>query len=408
MPDPHKFDLRRSRPPAPPPPPASSGDKARRPRVPFAGFLEPGQVVKEEHLTPYEREQYRKLGVQPGTAVPGNLSEVIREIHDESAPALDLPPDFQVKQPDVVDIEQLTPQQQRQVRAIISQAAEQERRIADIPVVPGAAPGVNEAITTASSGPGDDTQIRANPHSGVFIHHDRVDDMPAEAEAYFRRNIPSAPVWPRQEQPQPEPAPADAIETATAAGEARYCPHCGWDQTMRDGIEVTNADKDGFLWSILGGPEKRFIKQFELLGGKVLVEFRTLSSRESDMTVLQISHDHRAGRLFGDVNWFQRWMDYRLAFGLASLTLAGKQGKVYVGPDSLDDVDYDRPVDENGKELPGTPLPALWDYVESNHLHNESLRKAVSLAYTGFTDLVKKMEANYSNPDFWRGIGSPA
>jgi hypothetical protein len=143
------------------------------------------------------------------------------------------------------------------------------------------------------------------------------------------------------------------------------------------------------------------------MGGKVTLNFRTLTSDEADQALLQVAHDYRAGRLAGDINWWQRWMDYRLAMGLESVTIDGV-GKPYVGPASLADVEFDPPVDEDGVPLPGTAYPALWEHLQSRHLYNESFRKAVSLAFASFADLVRKLEANIDNADFPWGIGAPA
>ena len=83
-------------------------------------------------------------------------------------------------------------------------------------------------------------------------------------------------------------------------------------------------------------------------------------------------------------------------------------GKSYVAPDSLADVEYDKPQDAQGNEQPGTPFPALWENLEKNHLHHESFRRAVSLAYASFVDLNKKMENRYDDRDFWQGIEARA
>jgi hypothetical protein len=246
-----------------------------------------------------------------------------------------------------------------------------------------------------ASAPAAPLQAGSLPLGQVYVHHGRVEELPPEA---IRPAAPAAP-------PSGEPPPGQMTETG--AGDARFCPHCGWNQAVTDGIEVTSADKYAFLWSVLGGPDKRFTKQFDLMGGHVVLLFRTLTAHEADGTLLQIGHDYRQGRISGDTNWWQRWMDYRMSFALESITLANV-GKTYIGPDSLDAIDYDSPVDKDGNELPSTVYPALWEHLEKNHLYNESLRKAVSLAYASFVDLTRKLENNYNNRDFWQGIGAPA
>jgi hypothetical protein len=426
------FDLRRPKPPPPPPPAAApaAGGGLRPP----PGFLAPGQIIKPEHLTPYERQQLEQLGVAPGTPVPGDLADIIRDIRSESAgdpTQLPVPPDFRVPSPTVVDVADLTPQERARVQAAISQAAEQARRLAEIPTVPGASPGVNEAIRQAElsrsrtepqapavsviddrltpKSPPAEAPTRpyvppgTMPPGAVYVHQGRVDTLPDDALRRFAQPPPEAPA--PGEPPPGEPPPGTLSDAG--AGDARACPHCGWDLALPDGIAPTDADKYTFLWSILGGPDKRFTKQHELMGGQVLLNFRTLTSREADLTLLQIAQDYREGKLHGNVSWMQRWMDYRLSFALESITVA-RVGKTYIGPDSIDEIEYDRPVDAEGGPLPGTPYPALWEHLESKHLYNESLRRAVSLAYASFVDLTKKLENNYDNPDFWRGIEARA
>lgn len=424
MPEPKKpLNLKKQRPPAPPPP-AQAQPGARRT---LPGFMAPGEIVRPEGLTPFERAQFEKLGVAPGTPVPGDLANIVAEIRGEADPlaSLGLAPDFQVAVPKTVEVDDLTPEQQARVRAVIAETAAMASAIGDIPTVPGAGAGVNEAIAAAAEmdrirrGPSvslvDDritgnqaTPPPASPPPGprptlqagalapgqAYVHRGRVEDLPPEATAR------------PQQAATPPPAATDPA-SETGAADARNCPHCGWDQTLRDGIDPTDVDKYGFLWSILGGPEKRFTKQYELMGGQILLNFRTLTSREADLALLQIAHDYRRGEIAGNTDWWQRWMDYRMAFALESITSAAA-GKTYVGPDSLDDIEYDPPAGPDGKPLPSTPLPALWEHLEGSHLYNESLRRAVSLAYAGFVDLVKKLENNYENPDFWRGIAEPA
>jgi hypothetical protein len=428
------LDLRKPKappPPAPPqppaaaPPPAVPGPASWRP---LAGFLPPGEPIRLENLTPMERANFEKLGVTEGTVVPGNLGDIMAEIRSESDPDhvdLPLPADFRLAEPRVIDAGTMTPEQQARVRGIIAEAGEKARQIADIPVIPGAAPGVNEAIARAEmdrinarTDRGDaarvsvvDDRITRNPAAqpqvtvragtiptgGVYVHKGRVDELPAEAA----RRV----AGPGAADGPPEPPPGEM--TATGAGDARHCPHCGWDLSNPSMTALTDADKYGFLWSVLGGPDKRFTRQFELMGGRMVLNFRTLTSREADLALSQVAADVRAGDIPGDITWMQRWLDYRLAFALESIVVDGL-GKTYVGPSSIDEIEYDAPVDADGNGLPGTPFPALWAHVQEQHLYNESLRRTVCFAYASFVDMVKKMEANYENRDFWRGIGGPA
>jgi hypothetical protein len=440
MPGPaNPFDLRRPRPPAPPPPAASAQPaQGQRRSGPPSGFLPVGGVspmIDTTKATPYVKQQLQKLGVAPGTPVPGNLAQIIQGIREESEDVgLPLPPDHNVGMPQVVDIDQLSPDQKSRVRAIIAEAADVQRRLAETAPIAGVGPGVNEAIQFAQQYAQQGAQPAINvvddrpahiidnknqaaaphpsptragsiPPGGAYVHRGRIDDIPPEVAQQARPAAatppPPTPGPPPPTHGQAEPAPGTM--TDTGAGDARFCPHCGWNQALVDGVEPTRDDKYGFLWSILGGPGRRFERAYPLMGGNVVLTFRTLSSEEADAALHQIALDYRAGRLAGNSNWIERWLDYRLAFSLAAIDTKGV-GRTYKGPATLAEVEYDPPPGESES----TPLPALWDNLMTWHLHHESLRRAASLAFASFTDLVKKLEAQYDNGDFWEGIEAHA
>jgi hypothetical protein len=435
MPGPAKpFDLRRPRPPAPPPPsaPAQPAQGQRRSGPP-PGFLPVGGVtpmIDTTNATPYVKQQLEKLGVAPGTPVPGNLAEIIRDIREEADDVgLPLPPDHNVGMPQVVDIDQLGPDQKARIRAIIAEAAEAQRRLSATPLIADAGPGVNEAIRFAQQAVQptinvvDDrpshiidnknqaaaprtspTRAGSIPPGAAYVHRGRVDDIPPEVTPPARQAAAPPPPTPGPPPPTHGPAePAPGTMTDTGAGDARFCPHCGWNQALVDGVGPTADDKYGFLWSVLGGPGRRFERAYPLMGGNIVLTFRTLGSGEADAALHQIALDYRAGRLAGDNNWIERWLDYRMAFALASIDVRGV-GRTYEAPATLDEVEYDPPAGEGDS----TPLPALLDHLTSGHLHHESLRRAASLAFASFTDLVKKLEAQYDNGDFWKGIEAHA
>jgi hypothetical protein len=249
------------------------------------------------------------------------------------------------------------------------------------------------------------------PPGGVYVNHGRTAEIPPEAfqaaaaarqAAQPARELPELPEnSPRTpiESQRPSAEPPPGRMTDTGAGDARHCPHCGWDQARVDVAEATEFDKQTYLISVLGSPDARFTKEYPLYAGKVIVTFQSLGSDEEDQILHQVALDWRHGKLRGDVDWVQRWMDYRMALSLQTIAVEDV-GKTYVAPVA---VEYDR-VDGEVE----SPAPALWDHLNGSILRHSGLRRAASLAFASFVDLNKRLEANYDNPDFWQGIEAHA
>lgn len=178
--------------------------------------------------------------------------------------------------------------------------------------------------------------------------------------------------------------------TSSGALELTNCPHCGWKLDRADPEDPSDVDKANFVQSILG--QIPFKKAYSLLNDKLVVEFRTLTSEESDLVFTQASYDAQQLQISDEGKYFRTIADYRLCLGLACIKFQDKTTRF---PESLDDWKLDAPKDRN------TKLKPLTIKLYSSELKLESLRRAISTQFFRFQRLVEKLEAHVDSPDFW-------
>jgi hypothetical protein len=203
-------------------------------------------------------------------------------------------------------------------------------------------------------------------------------------------HVTSTPIQPVTVPPAPVEEPVPPITPPTPTG-ATMCEHCGWPVGKCDLTDPTPMDKQQFVASILG--QKRFYKIYELLGGKIRVMFRTLTTDEMDTVVKQLVNDWNDAKISGPAHSVAEALKYQMALGLQSITTHVGLKDIPV----MTDFDYDPTAKE-------TPLPDIQAYVQENALLNESMRRIVSKAYGHFLDTVSKLESMAENADFWSAI----
>ncbi|NDD53306.1 hypothetical protein EBZ39_05440 [bacterium] len=176
-----------------------------------------------------------------------------------------------------------------------------------------------------------------------------------------------------------------------------FCPRCGWDMQQKFDVEVTDRDKEDFLVTILGG--SRFTRKFELMGGKIVLEFRSMLADENFDVQRQLLLDQNDGLILSEAEWFLRMFEYRMACSLAAVYDAN--GKPLVIVPELKEFK----VVANPDKPNHTALPGAREFVHSKALSHEVTRRLAATHLRKFQRLVEAMEAMALEPSFWNGIG---
>lgn len=176
-----------------------------------------------------------------------------------------------------------------------------------------------------------------------------------------------------------------------------FCPRCGWDMQQKFDVEVTDRDKEDFLVTILGG--SRFTRRFELMGGKIVLEFRSMLADENFDVQRQLLLDQNDGLILSEAEWFLRLFEYRMACSLAAVY--DVNGKPLVIVPQLSDFKIEINPDKPNQ----TALPAAREFVHAKALSHEVTRRLAAAHLRKFQRLVEAMEAMALEPSFWNGIG---
>jgi hypothetical protein len=191
------------------------------------------------------------------------------------------------------------------------------------------------------------------------------------------------------EKPEESPAePAPNTEKVTVIN----CVHCGWPVGTSEPTEPTPKDKQVFVAALLG--QKRFTKEYPLLGGQLRVTFRTLTVEENDLVIKQLMKDWNDGKISGPAHSVVEATKYQLALALGAIETNVGQSTI----PALEDYDFDTPKE-------GTILPDVVAYVQKMAMPSEPIRRIVSKAYGHFIDTVTKLEAMAEHSDFWQATG---
>jgi hypothetical protein len=178
-----------------------------------------------------------------------------------------------------------------------------------------------------------------------------------------------------------------------------FCPRCGWDMQQKYDVEVTDSDKEDFLVTILGG--SRFTRNFELLGGKLVLQFRSMLADENFDVQRQLLLDQNDGLILSEAEWFLRMFEYRMACSLAAVYDAN--GKPLVIVPQLSDFKLEL---KSAPDKPNqTALPIAREFVHTKALAHEVTRRLAASQLRKFQRLVEAMEAMALEPSFWNGIG---
>jgi hypothetical protein len=381
-PTPRKLgDIRKARTPATQPPPggipaALAGAVGQFPMM-------PGTVK----LTEMEKNVLKKHGWKEGDPIPQSLPNLYAATQAAQASADEMPDiatgeeNFQVSMPAEQKFADLPAAKKGELAQALRDAKIQgemfQRRQSS--QIEDAGPGLNAAIDVAMSAP-------QTPASAVI-----VDDLSPQTVAA-----------PPQSKPIP-PTDKD-LDAAPGAGGAvapTHCKNCGHEYGRE--IEVEATDEDKLRWLVAQESGQRFTKTYNLLGGRVVVTFRTLTSKESDMAWRQVavdgSRDLRSNTIETEDSYWRNLMTYRMVLGVARLWTPTQ------GPQENPELD-DWQVDREDYPAPNTKVYALLPAVTQALFPSENLRRQVGNAFHLFQLLAGHLEANAMNDVFWNGIES--
>lgn len=197
-----------------------------------------------------------------------------------------------------------------------------------------------------------------------------------------------------QEQEESKSSDTDnSVPSAGGVQERTNCQHCGWDLSKADPEAPDELDKLNFIQSILG--QIPFKKSYDLLGGRVQVVFRTLSSAESDMAFTQIAYDVGKGAVLDEGQYFRTITDYRMCLGLSLFKSDSESIEL---PNGVEEWKTDTVPAKATKLI--HIVPAVYERV----IRSEPIRRGVATCFFRFQRLVEKMEAHFDDPNFWPAI----
>jgi hypothetical protein len=327
--------------------------------------LPTGRMMPKVQLSETELADMMKVpGWREGDPIPEGMADALAKVRAEieATPIvppvpLDTPPVMPAGYVDVATLPKERQAEYEELGQFLAAAREANVRVANEErmSVPGAGPGINDAIL-----------------GNTTIEIDLEDDVT-----------------------EPEPTPKRS-KTADLLGlnalEISHCPHCHWQLSDPDVEDPTPAERQRYLQAVLG--LKPFDQIITLYGGAVEATFRELRPGELD-AVFMAAFSRQAEDPENDARaqTFAEWVDrYRLCLQLTHLRL-GDQPMVL-------------PKDLNGWKLDATvsdvdAVRAAADSVFSTVVNTESLGRAMMAALGRFCRLVAKLEVSADRPDFW-------
>lgn len=400
--------------------------------------LAPGQVIRagasnQPAMTPMELAALTEMGWKPGDPIPESIPPEIvaiaTQIRNEALrPVPPIDPATPPTKLEVVDISQVSPQKQAEVRQALRDAADYLRTPQAPPRV-SKAPPPEENVTVASQAipgwtpPGDPgykpsiptyPDLRRKPAQPVVPEPEPESEptdplaalgVSAEQLEGTDQLIVELPTT-REAQPKVQVAetPAETPSETGATPALTDCPHCGWQLHLPDIAEPGYSEKQSFLQSILG--QKPYVREYSLLGGALTVRFRTLTVKEIDVIYHQVFLERERGTIQTIDDYWERINRYRLYLQtcqVASATFRHDLPDGYsqeTNPFAEAHWQFDPPEDPRE-----TGLPIIEGYFVEHVLSTEHLNRAVNNQCLRFNRLVAKLEALMDNSDFWKPTG---
>ncbi len=345
------------------------------------------ELVENPYVSDFTKATLEQFGWKVNDPIPADLGELLLQIRDK------LPPSKRIDV--LIDAELMTEEDVEKVKNSLKVAkdAGKKKEVAEKlkEATADMAPSVAEAYKKMM-----ETQI--------------VDDR-ADAFASAPTSSPTAPqpdvviAQAADDEKAVAPAATPAEETLPPpTGDVEgpmailpFCPRCGWNMQQKFDVDVSEADKEDFLATLLGG--NRFTRDYELAGGRMVVRLRSLLADENFLIQRQLLLDQNAGEIFSEAEWFLRLSEYRLVCSLEAII--DSSGKPTMLNPVLADVKFTPPEDQPNQ----TALPTARQFINTKALAHEVTRRLISTHLRRFQRLVEALEAMALEPSFWNGIG---
>lgn len=377
-----------------------------------------GQIAPSS-LTEIERKTLEASGWTPDIALPTSqegLKQLQAEVASMSEVDVPLPVDPRTpafKPPAAVPMSSLPTDKQNQLKATLAGIADDEkRRQATARREQELAQQETKIKGMASAGSAAERAVREFDKKVAAA-------LPKEPDGFEVEIEPPAPTVTRRDEParRDEPVhrdePGHRGETGVGGAMLSHCPHCSWDLAVPDVEEPPYADKMGFLHCLMG--ETPYAKAYPLFGNNVEVTFRTLTTRELDVIYKQAYADRQAGKLPGEIDYWERVNRYRLMLQLQCFKTFGAKGFVKDLPDGYSKTANPSCTgvwvneEREAQLLPDeTGIPAIEQWIVEEVLKTEAVFRVVNNTCNQFNRLVAKMEAMSDNSDFWNPTGEPS
>jgi hypothetical protein len=383
-------------PPMPVPPPAAAAPAAAAPPELRNGPPLPlGRAVRIPEgakLTNFERRHLEAqadvpAGVRTASAEAVAEAGVYRPPVDPNTPPVAFDP---------IDIARLKPDQQARVHAELAQA--QASQPQPQPQPPAATPYQDQPKLLKTKDLGVAAGAPARP-----------------ATAYVPNTVAPQPAAPAtgvpgldERQAALAAEQAAAVRTEEPVAPVTHCPHCQWDLARRDDPEPEYHEKIAFLQTAQG--QKPFLKEYPLMGGAIVLTFRTLHIKEVDAIFQQVYRERDAGEIGTEADYWEAVNRYRLFLQLQRARADGAAGFDKELPDGLSPRHNPRAAAfwefEAGV---AEPLKLIAEYVHDEVLPTESLSRVAQVQCGKFNKLVARLESLMDgNSDFWSRTGGPS
>ncbi len=329
------------------------------------------ELVENPYVSDFTKKTLHQFGWADGDPIPADLGETLLALKEK------LPPSSSVDV--LIDIAAMDEQDIKTVTDVLVGAKEYLRRKTAAEEKAKITENMSESVRAAYE------KFAGDDSPQIVDDRETATEEPAPAAA-----------------PEPTAAEADEVPDSQSVGGlgpmliAPFCPRCGWDMMQKFDIEITEDDKVDFLATLLGG--SRFKRNYELVGGKMVLRLRSVLGDENFLIQRQLLLDQNDGEILSADEWFLRMAEYRMACSLDAIL--DKDGKVLAANPELGDLQFTPPADKPTQ----TALVLARKQVNSGPLAHEVTRRLVAAHLRKFNRLVESLESMALEPSFWSGI----
>lgn len=340
-----------------------------------------GGYVSVPRPSDWTRTQLEELGWQEGDPVPGDLGQRIAAAREamqaDEVPLADRPElkGWKPVVPTMVSVNELSPEAREFLRDYLSQTKQQARADAAI-----------AEQTTAI-----ERQIPAGAPPEVR----------AATLAAAQQRLAAEAATPSQPSATSGKPPTVAGASAGHDPSLTHCPRCLWPLSQEFSIKVTESDRDD--WAIALLAPRPFQKSVRVMGGRLRLVFRTLTTDEEAVVLEEVYAATRRGELSTNLEQVVFQIDLRLCLGLKEIhpesAAVSQLGRVFPALDAWQ-ASPDGQVAEQPKGVPvPSPLMRFRAWVHQQ-LVTESLRRVVQREFQKFLRLAELLEQEAASPDF--------